>query len=260
MGCSSRSELYRPDDLNARLNAAQAVSREGWRLGPARAVGPIPVRIPPEINVRRNLQPSEPRSSCLSGQAAPSPARPVSLETALREARAANARLPLPALDIEHREREGEGGPRRDVAEGRPRGRLRLRAPRLRGAPDEPRRRAAPGGRPAADLRGRIAQGGRRARGSRRRGRARAATGWSRWTSSSRSGAASASSSRSTPRSRSGARGSTSSRPYRSSLRSRQAAGQGVAADLLKTEVRVGARGGGARRQPSSGATMHACR
>ena len=144
--------------------------READRCEPRFATS---VRIPPEPTCGETLQPSAPQRSSSSGRARAFAGEPVSLETALREARAANAHLPLPALDIEHRERKGERGPRRDVAEGRPRGRLRLRAPRLRGAPDEPRQRAPPGGRPAADLRGRIAQGGRRPRRSRRRGGAR---------------------------------------------------------------------------------------
>ena len=171
------------------------------------------VRIPPEPNVRRN-------PATLCAVAAPALRGGARARRRAREPRdgpargARRQRAPAAAgARHEHREREGEGGAGRDVAEGRPRGRLRLRAARLRRAPDEPRQRAAPGGRPAADLRGRIAQGGRRPRrepASRRRG---AATGWSRWTWSSRSGAASASSSRSTRRSRSGARASTSSRP-----------------------------------------------
>ena len=99
---------------------------------------------------------------------------PLSLQEALVEARTANARLPAAGL----RRVDGRGAARpgagRTLAESRGRGRLSLCAgERLRPGADESGRRAPPGRRTAAAVRGRRPQGGRRTRRSGRRGRGR---------------------------------------------------------------------------------------
>ena len=218
-------------------DARKGKPRDKRRVGViARATCPVTLATRNEGAARLD----RPRSSSCSPPTAAAAQAALSLDDVLREAHAANARLPVRAYELTiARERASEAQAERWLKVALEGDFVYAPANGYDPAFDESGRGAAPGRRAPADLRGRGVEGRRRARAGGRRGGGRALS--HRGEGSGARGPEPFRGARGGAGPRSGCAGRAASASTRIAVSSagRQASGQGVAADVRKTEVRI---------------------